>query len=481
VNRYGEYYSGQRTTQSAVDLKKITSLAEGISKFATSMDSYWTQIKGARALTQEYYYRDHADLYHFADLISQMVPDSTIQNNANAVKAKIKEAIIAEWHGPFNPNSHGLAIYFPEDNLSSHYNGNTIDFPKDTTWDEFLKVFITKKVVPMPRIQRVAIRDLNHIDVYFDGPLPDGITPLLFKVMEAGNPDALVEVRGVRVSREREGLAHLETSPLIEGRFYIVTLNKTRGIRDIPDTSLEFGIIRSGVISKERTRIEIPPGTFDGYIAIHIEEDPSHEKIKEADRTAYSRSRIEELLPGTIREIIAYDWNGEPLSPSHFKKSVALRIPYDDRHHEQDELFFRIFYLDEAESRWVLVPGSHDVDYRNNTVTAHIRHFSYYRVAKTSGTPAQDLDDVKVYPNPYKPSEPNHEYIIFENLTDDVRIRVFNIVGELVYEKELDLGGVWSEWKGENEDGEPLASGIYIYIITNDEGDVAKGKISIIK
>lgn len=460
----------------------MADLANTISTFADSMNSYWTHIKIARSATQEYYYSDNVDLYHFADLITQYVPDSTIVNNANDLKTKITSSVIAEWHGPSRPNSHGLAIYFPEGYVSSSYNGSVIDLPQDTTWDEFLKRFIANKarVVPMPGIQRVAICDLTRIDVYFDGEVPTDITPAIFSVTQDDDLAAKITVTSVRVDRENNRLVHLTTSPLTEGKFYIITLNKVRGLGDIPDTSLEFGIIKSGVIRRGKTRLEIAPGTFDGYISIHFDLAPASDKITAADSTAWNESRIDILLPNTVWEITAYDQNGELLSPAHFKKRVRLTIPYKDNYFEQDELFFRIFYLDEANSMWVLVPGRQEVDYINNTVTASIPHFSLYRVAQTTGTVAQDLADVKVYPNPYKPSKTHHDFIIFENLTDDVKIRVFNIAGELVCEEELDYGGIY-KWDGTNNDGDKLASGIYIYIITNDEGDMAKGKLSIIK
>ncbi|HAV43532.1 TPA: hypothetical protein DCX15_05905 [bacterium] len=485
VKRYGQFYSNTPwTTQSAVDLTKMAELSTIVSSFADSMNSYWNQIKQARNTTQQYYYPDHVDLYHFADRISKLVPNTEMVNKANMVKDRVKTAVIAEWHGSYRPNSHGLAIYFPKTSVSYYYNSSVIDFPKDTTWDEFLKRFVTKAkaVVPMPKIERVVIRDLTQIDVHFDGEVPIEVSPVLFDISQADDPKVKIDVTEVRIDRKDDRLVHLTTSPLVEGKFYVVSLRKIRDFGDIPDTSLEFGIIKSGTIKKGNMKIEIPVGTFNEYIALYMRCNPTSDRITEADRASSSRdTRITLLVPDTAVEIIGYRSSGKRLEQDSFKGKVRLTISYKDRYLEQDELSLRIFHLDEAGSRWVLVPGRQEVDYTNNTVTCSIGHFSIYRIAQTSGPAAANLKDVKVYPNPYKPSELHHTYIIFKNLTDNVKIRVFNIAGELVYEKELDRGGEWKEWQGTNNEGEKLASGIYIYIITNDKGETAKGKLSIIK
>lgn len=99
--------------------------------------------------------------------------------------------------------------------------------------------------------------------------------------------------------------------------------------------------------------------------------------------------------------------------------------------------------------------------------------------------PAADLNNVFVYPNPYKPGsggEYDAVYLTFKNLTADATIRVFNIAGELVatFEKE-DETADYHEWAAVNDAGEKLASGVYIYFITNTGNEEAKGKFSIIK
>jgi len=141
VNRYGESYgTASETTQSAIDLSIMDTLASYINDLAVAMDSNKSEITAARAGSQEYDYPENIDLYHFADLLYIESSDPDIQTTASDVMTAVEFAVIAEFHGTWLPNSHGLAIYFPETEAAfdNDYNGSIIDFPADTQWDEFL-------------------------------------------------------------------------------------------------------------------------------------------------------------------------------------------------------------------------------------------------------------------------------------------------------------------------------------------------------
>ncbi|MDL1967045.1 MAG: clostripain-related cysteine peptidase [Deltaproteobacteria bacterium] len=141
VNRYGESYgSASETTQSAIDLSIMDTIASCVNDLAAAMDSNKSEITAARAGSQEYNCPENIDLYHFADLLYIESSDPDIQTTAFDVMTAVESAVIAEYHGTWLPNSHGLAIYFPETEtgFDSDYNGSIIDFPADTQWDEFL-------------------------------------------------------------------------------------------------------------------------------------------------------------------------------------------------------------------------------------------------------------------------------------------------------------------------------------------------------
>jgi len=103
---------------------------------------------------------------------------------------------------------------------------------------------------------------------------------------------------------------------------------------------------------------------------------------------------------------------------------------------------------------------------------------------------SSSLDNVKVYPNPYKPGTGSiydnsslGEGIVFSNLTPNANIKIFNIAGELVAEFNETNGDGKYLWNTRNSKGEKVASGVYIYYIKNpaDGKQKAKGRIVIIR
>jgi len=55
------------------------------------------------------------------------------------------------------------------------------------------------------------------------------------------------------------------------------------------------------------------------------------------------------------------------------------------------------------------------------------------------------------------------------------------VSGELVFEhEETDSSGMYG-WDIVNSQGTKVASGVYIYLITNDRGEKKTGKLAIIK
>jgi len=93
-----------------------------------------------------------------------------------------------------------------------------------------------------------------------------------------------------------------------------------------------------------------------------------------------------------------------------------------------------------------------------------------------ANVPEQNLKAVYCYPNPSTDGQIN-----FENLTRQVRVQIYNIAGELVYDRTHTTDGKWV-FRCENNDGDKVASGVYIYILTNPEtGEIRKGKVGVIR
>ncbi|MEK7812326.1 MAG: CARDB domain-containing protein, partial [Candidatus Desantisbacteria bacterium] len=89
----------------------------------------------------------------------------------------------------------------------------------------------------------------------------------------------------------------------------------------------------------------------------------------------------------------------------------------------------------------------------------------------------QDLRQVCCYPNPTRANS-----ITFDGLPYHTNIKIFNIAGELVYSADDFNGNTFSRtWDCRNNSGDKLVSGIYIYILKDQNGNTERGKLGIIQ
>jgi len=89
--------------------------------------------------------------------------------------------------------------------------------------------------------------------------------------------------------------------------------------------------------------------------------------------------------------------------------------------------------------------------------------------------PEENLDSLKVFPNPYKPGL-SPEKIYFEGITSDATVNVYDLKGRRVFHMvESNNDGLIS-W-----DITGISSGVYVYVVKTSSGAIRKGKIAIIK
>jgi len=86
---------------------------------------------------------------------------------------------------------------------------------------------------------------------------------------------------------------------------------------------------------------------------------------------------------------------------------------------------------------------------------------------------------VQVYPNPWRADKHTGSNITFNGLTTGTTIKLFTISGHEVKEVRTD-GPSWS-WDRTNDSGVLVASGIYVYLVTDGQGDKVKGKLAVIR
>jgi len=98
----------------------------------------------------------------------------------------------------------------------------------------------------------------------------------------------------------------------------------------------------------------------------------------------------------------------------------------------------------------------------------------------SSTAPAEDLEDVIVFPNPVRPGFSGNVRI--ENLTDQTNVKIIDIAGNLVHEANTTGGSI--EWDTTAFGRHKVASGVYLILITGPpEGqqETAIKKVMVIR
>ncbi len=110
-----------------------------------------------------------------------------------------------------------------------------------------------------------------------------------------------------------------------------------------------------------------------------------------------------------------------------------------------------------------------------------------YDAAGTASAPASaqvtlvsaNLDQVRVYPNPWRSDRHAARSVTFDSLTIDTEIKIFTVSGHHV--KTLPTSSSSITWDLTNESGDRVASGIYVYVLKADGGAKKTGQVVVIK
>jgi KaiC/GvpD/RAD55 family RecA-like ATPase len=148
----------QNATMSAIDLTKITGLIAAIDDYALRLKETETlfhgQISLARSKAEEGIDRTYQgpyenemgyciDLYDFAQLTSQYVPDEELRRSADQLMAALSAgSTMIMYASKARPNWHGLAAFFPDANdkyraLKDAYEKTS--FAVDALWNGFIR------------------------------------------------------------------------------------------------------------------------------------------------------------------------------------------------------------------------------------------------------------------------------------------------------------------------------------------------------
>jgi hypothetical protein len=91
-----------------------------------------------------------------------------------------------------------------------------------------------------------------------------------------------------------------------------------------------------------------------------------------------------------------------------------------------------------------------------------------------------DLSSVLVYPNPWDARKYTGAPMRFTSLPNGSTVKLFTIAAHYVRTLQVSSAGIAS-WDMTNDSGQPVASGYYLYIITDNQGRKTTGKIAVVR
>lgn len=94
--------------------------------------------------------------------------------------------------------------------------------------------------------------------------------------------------------------------------------------------------------------------------------------------------------------------------------------------------------------------------------------------------PLPELAELKVYPNPFLPSQ--HETVTIDNLASGVSVAIFGADGYRVrHYSDSDIFGKQLFWDGLSDTGNPVSAGIYVVVVQDESGARRLGKVALIR
>ncbi len=224
-----------------------------------------------------------------------------------------------------------------------------------------------------------------------------------------------------------------------------------------------FGVVKTGTMStvtKNKCKISIPNNAFAGTITFAIRNVTNPSAL-------YSPSMNSTIFDESIVELTAlpedyYGSNTQPIKP------ITLTLPYPDpdSFNEAEDYNYRIFRL--TENGWDILACEQKVSPENDTITVSVLSLSFYAVGRV----ANSIDNIVVKPNPVRGMS-----VTFWNASGNIWI--YNAAGELVHTQHVVDG--WPTWDTKNNNGELVASGIYVCVIENEQKERVTRVFAIIR
>jgi len=230
-------------------------------------------------------------------------------------------------------------------------------------------------------------------------------------------------------------------------------------------------------------KLAVPQGALSGNTVFIISDVSAATDVLASNKIKYGNLRLWPYLDSAVKEITLT--NGVTINSG---KTITLTLTYTGISDPTLESKFRILRLG-TDNKWALASSSDSVDFINHKISSFVDNFSIFRIGQFVAA-ASNLDNVVIFPNPINFDTAARSTVKFKNLTSDPMIRIFTVSGEVVktinplYQVALTgtvndgISGE-AEWDGTNDNGERVARGIYLYMITDGSGRKKIGKIVV--
>ncbi|MFH2037761.1 MAG: two-component regulator propeller domain-containing protein [Candidatus Zixiibacteriota bacterium] len=96
------------------------------------------------------------------------------------------------------------------------------------------------------------------------------------------------------------------------------------------------------------------------------------------------------------------------------------------------------------------------------------------RFSSKTANPTNDVNQVLAYPNPFV-IHSDGDRLSF-NYNGNAIVRIYTVSGELLWENDINIA-----WTGRNQSGQKVASGVYLFLITDENGSTGQGKIFLVR
>jgi len=145
VDKY-YYMMSKPPTMAASNTSGIQKLAASVGDMGSwltdNYETYENEIIQARENVWEAHgYDQFVDAFNLTQALNESISDTTLEYLCEMVQGNITSVLISEWHRSDAVGTHGLSLYFPDDEDVYDTKYQAIDMSTDLEWNAFLECF----------------------------------------------------------------------------------------------------------------------------------------------------------------------------------------------------------------------------------------------------------------------------------------------------------------------------------------------------